>query len=133
MSVAPDTTADVVAVAINCADQWLHLPAPASDPDAGPSLPTTTTRAGETAFEAAVRCCTELLGIDVLPAHSDGLTPVGDGTDAVHTVVAHPATPEALTRATQLGDEVVWLPRRRIAGAPTATDQMPPTAGTTTA
>ncbi len=135
MSLPPEAaaTADVVAVAVLCADEWLHLRAPDGEPGDGPSLPTTTTAPGETAFEAAVRCCAEQLAIDVLPSHSDGLTPVGDGADAVHTVVAHPATPAALTRATQLGDDVVWLPDRRIAAARPDTPATATTTATTAA
>ena len=128
----PPPTADTVAVAIRCAGGWLHLPTPADAPDAGPSLPTTRARPGETAFEAAVRCCAEQLAIDVLPTHSDGLTPVSDGSGAVHTVVAHPATPEALTRVTDLGDEVVWLTNRRVAAASSTTEAVTPVAGPAT-
>ncbi len=127
LSPLPDaaTTGDLVAVAVDCAGRWLHVPAPGSAPELGPSLPTTTTRPGETAFEAAVRCCAEEFGIDVLPTHSDGLTPTADGA-GVHTIVAHPATPEALATATGLGEEhAVWLPNRRVA-PPVRSDVAPP-------
>lgn len=118
----PEVDADVVAVAIECADGWLHVADPAA-PTTAASLPQTVARTGETAFEAAVRCAAEQLGIDVLPSHSDGLTPVGDGSHGVHTVIAHPATPTALARATRPRKGVVRLPERHVSSSPVETSR----------